>query len=100
MKQYILFGLLFCACSFVLHAQNKKTSSTEAQTPPAFSTTSSGLQYKIIKRGIGKEFATSGGYITFWVQTRTDKDSIIDNQFENPDPVAIETPKPTYKPSI
>jgi FKBP-type peptidyl-prolyl cis-trans isomerase FkpA len=100
MKQYILFGLLFCACSFVLHAQNKKTSSTEAQTTPAFSTTTSGLEYKIIKRGIGKELPTSGGYITFWVQTRTDKDSIIDNQFENPDPVAIETPRPTYKPSI
>lgn len=99
MKQFFIFSLLFCACSFV-HAQNKKASPAETQKVPAFSTTSSGLRYKIIKEGIGKELPTAGGYITFWFQTRTDKDSIIDNQFVSPDPVAIETPVPTYKPSI
>ena len=100
MKQRIIFGLLFCACSFVLHAQNKKTSSIGVQKTSSLSTTSSGLQYRIIKEGIGKELPASGGYITFWFQLRTEKDSIIDNQFGNPDPVAIETPKPIYKPSI
>ena len=53
-----------------------------------------------IKKGTGKEIPSSGGYITFWFQTCTDKDSIIDSQFGNPEPIAIETPKPTYKPSI
>jgi len=100
MKQRIIFGLLFCACSFVLHAQNKKTSLAEPQGIPTFSSTASGLQYQIIKEGTGKELPASGGYITFWFQIRTDKDSIIDNQFGNPEPVIIETPKPIYKPSI
>ncbi|WP_018341652.1 FKBP-type peptidyl-prolyl cis-trans isomerase [Cytophaga aurantiaca] len=101
MKQLFIFGLLFCACSFVLHAQNKKTSSTEGQSIPTFSTTSSGLSYKILKEGIGKELPSPGGYITFWFQIRTDKDSIIENQFDNTTPaVSIETPILFHKPSI
>ena len=100
MKQRIIFGLLFCACSFMLHAQNKKSSSTEVQAIPIFSITSSGLHYKIIKEGIGKELPTPGGYITFWFQIFTEKDSLIDNQFENAEPVALETPNALYKPSI
>lgn len=100
MKQFLIFGLLFCACSIVLHAQNKKTSSIEEQKNPTFSTTSSGLQYKIIKEGIGKQSPTIGGVVTFWFQLRTVNDSIMDDQFANPDPIAIETPIPTYKPSI
>jgi FKBP-type peptidyl-prolyl cis-trans isomerase FkpA len=100
MTKLFLFGLLFCACSIVLHAQNKKTASSEVQSSPTFSTTPSGLQYKILKKGIGTELPSPGGYITFWSQTLTDKDSIIDNQFLSIDPIAIETPRPMYKPSI
>jgi FKBP-type peptidyl-prolyl cis-trans isomerase len=100
MKQRIIFGLLFCACSFMLHAQNNKTLSTESPTIPNFSITSSGLHYKIIKEGIGKKLPTTGGYITFWFQIFTENDSLIDNQFENAEPVALETPKALYRPSI
>lgn len=100
MKQRIIFGLLFCACSFMLHAQNNKTLSTESPTTPNFSITSSGLHYKIIKEGIGKKLPTTGGYITFWFQIFTENDSLIDNQFENAEPVALETPNALYKPSI
>jgi FKBP-type peptidyl-prolyl cis-trans isomerase FkpA len=100
MNKFFIFGLLFCACSIVLHAQNKKTVSTEVQSNPTFLTTTSGLHYKILKKGIGRELPSSGGYINFWSQTLTDKDSIIDNQFLSTDPIAIETPSPMYKPSI
>lgn len=99
MNQISIFLLLFCACISSIHAQNNKNT-TSTKTENNFSKTSSGLEYKIIKEGIGKELPTAGGVITFWFQTRTDKDSIIDNQFGNPEPVAIETPKPTYTPSI
>lgn len=99
MNRISIFLLLFCACILEIHAQNNKNSlSTKAENN--FSKTPSGLEYKIIKEGSGRELPTTGGVITFWFQTRTDKDSIIDNHFGNPEPIAIETPKPTYSSSI
>lgn len=99
MNRISIFLLLFCACILEIHAQNNKnTPTTKAENN--FSKTSSGLEYKIIKEGIGKELPSAGGIVTFWFQTRTDKDSIIDNQFGNLEPIAIETPKPTYTSSI
>ncbi|MGC4010098.1 MAG: FKBP-type peptidyl-prolyl cis-trans isomerase [Pseudomonas sp.] len=100
MKHLFIFGLLFCACSFVLHAQNKKTSSTEEKTIPAFSTTSSGLQYKIIKDSAGTNYPEAGGYITFWFEMRTSSDSTYDNQFLDAMPVGMPTPQVRYKPSV
>jgi FKBP-type peptidyl-prolyl cis-trans isomerase FkpA len=99
MNRISIFLFLFCACIIDIHAQNKKVPAG-TKTESNYSKTSSGLEYKILKKGNGKELPSTGGYITFWVQIRTDKDSIIDNQFVNPDPIAIETPQPTYKPSI
>ena len=101
MKQSLIFGLLFCACSFVLHAQNKKKSSkTKTKPTPTLSTTSSGLQYKIIKDSVGIIYPETGGFITFWFEIKNDKDSTIDSQFADPNPVGIPTPEAIYKPSI
>ncbi|WP_299254876.1 FKBP-type peptidyl-prolyl cis-trans isomerase [uncultured Cytophaga sp.] len=100
MKQFFLFSFLFCACSVGLHAQNKKITAAGEQGSSTFSTTTSGLQYKIIKEGIGNELPSSGGFITFWTKILTENDSIIDDQFQNPEPIAIETPILSYKPSI
>jgi FKBP-type peptidyl-prolyl cis-trans isomerase FkpA len=99
MKHFILMCLLFCTCNLVLQAQNKKNSSTSKKIIP-FSTTASGLQYKIIKDSVGGIYPEKGGFITFWFDLRTNKDSIFINHFSDPTPVGIPTPEVIYKPSI
>jgi FKBP-type peptidyl-prolyl cis-trans isomerase FkpA len=100
MKQFILLCMLFCTCNIILQAQNKNNSSTEGQKKQIFSTTSSGLQYKIIKDSVGGIHPEAGGYITFWFEMRTYKDSIFDSQFSDVNPVGIPTPTVKYKPGI
>lgn len=95
MKQFILLFILFCTYSFTVQAQNKNNSLAEG-----FSTTSSGLQYKIIKDSVRTIYPEAGGFITFWFELRTNNDSIYDSQFADPQPVGIPTPAVTYKPSI
>lgn len=100
MRLLFIFGLLFCACNTVLHAQNKSSSLIQEQTVPAFSTTSSGLQYKIIKDSVGGNYPEAGGFITFWFEMRTSSDSVFDSQFRDPNPVGIQTPKITHEAGI
>ena len=98
MNQKIIFLIVFYACAISLKAQNKTASAT-AKSGNAYSKTASGLEYQIIKEGVGKETPESGGYITFWYQLQTLKDSIIDSQFGNI-PITFSTPEVTHKPSI
>jgi FKBP-type peptidyl-prolyl cis-trans isomerase FkpA len=100
MKHFIFMCLLFCTCNLVLQAQNKKKPSTPKQGTSAFSTTSSGLQYKIIKDSVGRIYPEKGGFITFWFELRTNKDSIFLSHFSDPTPVGIPAPEVIYKPSI
>ena len=100
MKQVVLLYLLFCTYSFAVYAQDKKTFPEEGQITSVFSTTSSGLQYKIIKDSVGGIYPEDGSFITFWFELRTSKDSIYDSQFSDPQPVGIPAPVVTYKPSI
>jgi FKBP-type peptidyl-prolyl cis-trans isomerase FkpA len=62
--------------------------------------TESGLEYKILKDSVGDVFPEKGGYITFWFEIQTDKDSTIDSQFSDPNAVMIETPEVLHKASI
>jgi len=62
--------------------------------------TESGLEYKIEKDSAGDVFPEKGGFMTFWFQIRNDKDSILDNQFLDPNPVGIPVPEVTHEPSI
>ncbi|WP_018341653.1 FKBP-type peptidyl-prolyl cis-trans isomerase [Cytophaga aurantiaca] len=65
-----------------------------------FKKTDSGLEYQIVKDSVGGPSPEKGGYITFWFAIKNDKDSIIDTQFSDPNPVGIPTPDAAYKPSI
>jgi len=98
MDQKIIFLIVFYACAISLKAQNKTAFAT-AKSGNAYSKTASGLEYQIIKEGVGKETPESGGYITFWYQLQTIKDSVIDSQFGNI-PITFSTPEVTHKPSI
>ncbi|WP_018341651.1 FKBP-type peptidyl-prolyl cis-trans isomerase [Cytophaga aurantiaca] len=100
MKQLFIFGLLFCTCNFVLNAQNKTIPATKDFGASGFLITSSGLQYKIIKDSVGGIYPEKGGYITFWFDIRSIKDSIFDNQFSDGNPVGIPTPEVVHKPGI
>lgn len=100
MKQFILLSMLFCLCTIVLQAQDNKNTLSERQITSGFSTTASGLQYKIIKDSVGGNYPEAGGFITFWFDMRTIKDSIFDNQFSDSNPVGIPTPEALHKPGI
>jgi FKBP-type peptidyl-prolyl cis-trans isomerase FkpA len=102
MNRISIFLILFCVCSIGLHAQNKKVSSPKKVTKAEhnYSKTANGLEYRIIKDSTSKEFPESGGYITFWFLLQNDKDSILNNQIANPNPVAIPTPEVLHKASI
>lgn len=101
MKQIFVFLMFFCAYS-VGYAQknNKASQKSAAKTASVYSKTASGLEYKILKDSIGKNHPEDGGFFTFWFALKTDKDSIIENQFANERPVGIPTPEITFKPSI
>ena len=62
--------------------------------------TESGLEYQILKDSIGDVYPEKGGFITFWFEIKNDKDSTIDSQFADPNPVGIPTPDVAHKPSI
>ena len=100
MKQFILLCILFCTCSTILQAQDKKNSLAGGQTPSAFSTTPSGLQYKIIKDSVGTIYPEIGGFITFWFEIKNDKNLVISTHFSDRNPIGIPTPEAVYKPSI
>jgi FKBP-type peptidyl-prolyl cis-trans isomerase len=100
MKHILFFCILFCTCSFGLQAQDKKTDSTADQIPSSFSTTSSGLQYKLIKDSVGVIYPETGGFITFWFEMQTSSDSIYDSQFSDPNPVGMPTPTVKHKQRI
>lgn len=95
----ILFLVLFCACILCVQAQNK-TAAVSTNTGNNYSKTASGLEYQIIKEGIGKKTPELGGYINFWFQLRTLNDSIFENQFADPNPLNLPTPLPIHKSSI
>lgn len=102
MKHTLIFLIFFCAYSSVGYAQ-KKTSSAQkssAKSGSNYSKTVSGLEYKMLKDSIGKNYPETGGFFTFWFILKTDKDSIIENQFTSDRPVGIPTPEITFKPSI
>ena len=65
-----------------------------------FKKTDSGLEYQIVKDSTGEVYPEKGGFITFWFEIKNEKDSTIDSQFADPNPVGIPTPESTYKPSI
>lgn len=65
-----------------------------------FKKTDSGLEYQIVKDSTGDELPEKGGFITFWFAIKNDKDSTIDSQFSDPNPVGIPTPEIVHKPSI
>lgn len=65
-----------------------------------FKKTESGLEYQIVKDSTGEVYPEKGGFITFWFEIKNDKDSTIDSQFADPNPVGIPTPEVTYQPSI
>lgn len=65
-----------------------------------FKKTDSGLEYQIVKDSTSEVYPEKGGFITFWFEIKNDKDSTIDSQFADPNPVGIPTPEATYKPSI
>jgi len=96
MKQFILGCILFCTFNFALQAQTLP----EGQKTSEFSTTSSVLQYKILKDSVGAPYPEAGGYITFWFEMRTFKDSIFDSQFFGLNSVGIPTPTVKHKQSI
>jgi len=102
MKHTFLFLIVFCAYSFIGYAQkNTKTSHKPgAKSEGKYSKTVSGLEYRIVKDSIGKNYPEDGGFFTFWFALKTDKDSIIENQFSSERPVGIPTPEITFKPSI
>jgi len=62
--------------------------------------TENGLEYKIEKDSAGEDYPEKGGFMTFWFQIRNDKDSILDNQIKDPNPVGIPVPEVSYTPSI
>ncbi len=62
--------------------------------------TDSGLEYQIAKDSTGEDFPEKGGFITFWFEIQNDKDSILDSQFKDPNPVGIPTPEVAHMPSI
>lgn len=99
MNRISIFLLLFCACMLNVHAQNKKNSAgSKAETK--FVKTASGLEYQIVKKGVGGTGPERGGFVTFWFQIQTLKDSVIDTQFADPNPVGIPTPETTHKGGI
>lgn len=100
MKHSFIFAILFCACGFSLHAQNKKVTTSTAKPASKYSKTASGLEYRIIKDSISKPIPEKGGYVTFWFQLRNSKDSILQDQFKSPNPVGIPTPELTHKAGI
>lgn len=103
MKHTFIFLIFFCAYSFIGYAQkkNNSTSKSNPKNTTKYSKTESGLEYKILKDSIGKNHPETGGFFTFWFSLTTDKDSIIENQFNNNErPVGIPTPEITFKPSI
>jgi FKBP-type peptidyl-prolyl cis-trans isomerases 1 len=65
-----------------------------------FKKTDSGLEYQIAKDSTGEVYPEKGGFITFWFEIKNDKDSTIDSQFADPNPVGIPTPEISYQPSI
>ncbi|MGC4010097.1 MAG: FKBP-type peptidyl-prolyl cis-trans isomerase [Pseudomonas sp.] len=65
-----------------------------------FKKTDSGLEYQIVKDSTGEVYPEKGGFITFWFAIKNDKDSTIDSQFADPNPVGIPTPEVMYTPSI
>lgn len=101
MKQIFIFLIFFCAYS-VGYAQknNKGGHKPVAKAESKYSKTASGLEYKILKDSIGKNYPEDGGFFSFWFALKTDKDSIIENQFSGERPVGIPTPEITFKPSI
>ncbi len=99
MNRLFIFTILFCVCSIGLHAQNKKTTSPSNKSN-VYSKTASGLEYLIIKDSVGGVYPEKGGYITFWFEIQTDKDSVYDSQFSDPNPVGIPTPEVLHKASI
>ena len=99
MNRLIIFGILFCMCSFGLQAQNKKTT-TPAKKANPYSKTASGLEYRIVKDSAGNGFPESEGYMSFWFEIQNNKDSILDSQFKNREPVGIPTPEVAHKGGI
>jgi FKBP-type peptidyl-prolyl cis-trans isomerase FkpA len=65
-----------------------------------FKKTDSGLEYLIAKDSTGDVYPEKGGFITFWFAIKNDKDSTIDSQFSDPNPVGIPTPEIVHKPSV
>ncbi len=65
-----------------------------------FEKTESGLEYKILKDSTGEVYPEKGGFITFWFEIQNDKDSTLDTQFKDPNPVGIPTPEVVHMPSI
>lgn len=101
MKQIFIFLIFFCAYSIGYAQKNAKPAhKSGAKAESKFVKTTSGLEYKILKDSIGKNYPEDGGYFSFWFALKTDKDSIIENQFSGQRPVGIPTPEITFKPSI
>ncbi|MGN6647478.1 MAG: FKBP-type peptidyl-prolyl cis-trans isomerase [Cytophaga sp.] len=102
MKQKIIFLIFFCAC-ITVQAQKKNHSVQKAEDKPAtisYSTTTSGLQYRIIKDSVGGNFPEVGGFISFWFEIRTQNDSIITTLFGDPHPAAVPVTKVRHEADI
>jgi FKBP-type peptidyl-prolyl cis-trans isomerase FkpA len=99
MNRIIIFGILFCLFITGVQAQNKK-STTASKIVNLYSKTASGLEYRIVKDSAGTGFPESEGYMSFWFEMQNNKDSIIDSQFKNREPVGIPTPEVTHKGGI
>lgn len=102
MKQKIIFLILFSICAVTVQAQKKssKTKKGSKQTAVTYSKTASGLEYRIIKDSAGTNYPEVGGFFSFWFQLKTEKDSILENQFKEARPVGVSTPAVTHKPSM
>ena len=102
MKQKIIFLIFFCAC-ITVQAQKKNHSDQKAESKPAgisYSTTASGLQYRIIKDSSGGVYPEVGGMAAFWFELKTEKDSIIGTVFGEPQAAVIPVAELKHKPGI
>jgi FKBP-type peptidyl-prolyl cis-trans isomerase FkpA len=113
MKNILLFSCsLICFVSFSVTAQKKEPKSNNASaiqrsdsklpvlSNSHYKKTKSGLEYRIVNDSSGKNFPEKGGFITFWFQTRNERDSILENQIKDPNPVGIPVPEVKYSASI
>ncbi len=102
MKQKIIFLIVFCAC-ITVQAQRTNLSGQKVGNKPAtisYSTTASGLQYRIIKDSVGKNYPEVGGFMSFWFELRTKNDSIISTVFGEPHAIDVPAIEIKHKPGI